>query len=210
MNETPVIRVAVVEDDPSYCEYLRSSMARSTTMECVACCTTAEDALKVLDKVRPQIVLMDIGLPHATGIDCIRALKARQPHMQFIVLTVFEDTDKIFPALQAGAMGYLLKSTDTQAVHKAIVDVMNGGAVMTSTIARKVVGYFHGPSAGSDSTALTPRERELADLLAQGYSYKEIAAEVSISVETVRRHIHNIYEKLHVRNRTEALRVMRR
>jgi len=149
---------------------------------------------------------MDIHLPGMSGIDCMRQLKQRQPKLQIMMLTVFEDHERIFQSLSAGASGYLLKQTPPDKLLEAITELHKGGAPMSMQIARRVVEVFRQPSPGAAAHAsLSPREKEIIALLGKGYLYKEIASQLGLSVETIRTHIHNIYEKLHVRTRTEAV-----
>jgi DNA-binding NarL/FixJ family response regulator len=166
--------------------------------------------MRVVPLRRPNVVLMDIGLPGMSGIDCAARLKEKMPSIQIIMLTVYEDTESIFRALKAGADGYLIKSSRPAKLLEAIQDVSKGGAALSSPIARKVVQHFHQlrpARAGKTSTVedLSPREREVLDLLASGYIYKEIGDKMGICVETVRTHVKNICEKMHVRNRVEAV-----
>lgn len=154
----------------------------------------------------PDVVLMDIRLPGMSGIDCVAQLRQALPTLQIIMLTVYEDSESIFRALKAGAAGYLVKSSPPPKLLEAIVDVSKGGAPMSSHIARKVVQHFHHPAAANGrSEELSPREREVLDLLASGYIYKEIGDQLGISPETVRTHVKNICEKMHVRSRLEAV-----
>lgn len=154
----------------------------------------------------PQVVLMDINLPGMNGIECVVFLKAAYPGIQVMMLTVFDNTDEIFKSLEAGATGYLLKKTPPARLLEAIADLVNGGSPMSSEIARKVVQVFHKPSIHKFPEAnLTAREEEILEYLAKGYLYKEIANSLFISIETVRTHIHKIYQKLQVRTRTEML-----
>ncbi|MGH7973379.1 MAG: response regulator, partial [Limisphaerales bacterium] len=182
----------------------------SQGIQCVGTCPTGEEAMRVVPLRRPNVVLMDIGLPGMSGIDCMARLKEKLPSIQIIMLTVYEDTESIFRALKAGADGYLVKSSPPAKLLEAIHDVSKGGAALSSPIARRVVQHFHRLSpagAGKTSTAedLSPREREVLDLLASGYIYKEIGDKMGICVETVRTHVKNICEKMHVRNRVEAV-----
>ncbi len=166
----------------------------------------AESALAALPGAGPDVVLSDINLPGLNGVECVRRLKPLLPHTQFVMLTVYEDADHIFQALAAGASGYLLKQVPRAELLAALKDVHEGGSPMTSKIARKVVQAFQ-PSrqAGADTAELSPREQELLDLLARGYLYKEIADAMKISVGTVNTYIRRIYEKLHVRSRSQAV-----
>ncbi|MGH7449822.1 MAG: response regulator, partial [bacterium] len=173
---------------------------------CVATYANAEAALEDLPDLEPGVVLMDIGLPGMSGIECIRILKTQHPKLQIMMLTVYEDDDKIFNSLVAGASGYILKKTPPDKLLESIRDLYNGGSPMSSQIARKVVQTFqHTQKPAQPIADLSKREQEILAYLAKGYLYKEIAATLHISVETVRTHLRNIYEKLHVRTRTEAV-----
>src|ERR1019366_6768432 len=153
-----------------------------------------------------DVVLMDINLPGAKGYDCVRQLKAALPAVQFLMLTVYEDSDSLFKSLKAGASGYLLKRTASARLVEAIQDVHSGGAPMTPQLARRVVQYFSRRNEGSASVShLTPGEREFLEQLAKGYAYKEIADRMTISIDTVRSYVRTVYEKLHVHSRTEAV-----
>jgi DNA-binding NarL/FixJ family response regulator len=172
----------------------------------VAAYANAENALEELPDQEADVVLMDIGLPGMSGIECIRTLKSQHPQMQIMMLTVYEDDDKIFNSLKAGATGYILKKTPPAQLLQAIQDLHNGGSPMSPQIARKVVQTFQSMRAPSQAAEpLSKREQEILAYLAKGHLYKEIAATLHISVETVRTHLRNIYEKLHVRTRTEAV-----
>jgi len=200
------IRVALVEDDPPVRAGLRLLIDSSPTCVCVGDFGTGEEALAKIPALDPQTVLMDIGLPGLSGIECIRRLKKLRPKLPIMMLTVFEDHDRIFQSLSAGASGYLLKQTPPDKLLEAIVELHRGGSPMSMQIARRVVETFQEPAAGAEATTgLSPREKEIVAGLAKGYLYKEIAAQLGISVETVRTHLHHIYEKLHVRSRTEAV-----
>jgi RNA polymerase sigma factor (sigma-70 family) len=200
------IRVALVEDDSQVRDRLVSLIDSSPGFQCAAACATAEEALQRLPTLSPDVVLMDIHLPGMSGIECIRRLKQQQPQLQITMLTVFEDHDRIFQSLAAGASGYLLKQTPPGKLLEAIAELHRGGSPMSAQIARQVVEAFQRPAsdqAGGEN--LTPREQEIIQLLARGYLYKEIADQLGLSVETVRTHLHRIYEKLHVHTRTEAV-----
>jgi DNA-binding NarL/FixJ family response regulator len=205
--QSSAIRVALVEDDRQVREGLRHLINRSTTCACVGAFGSAEEALTSLPGLEARVVLMDIDLPGMSGIECIRQLKARMPALQIMMLTVFEDHDRIFQSLTAGASGYLLKQTPPDKLLEAITELNRGGSPMSTQIARRVVDFFfHKASPREDATtSLSMREKEIIARLAKGYLYKEIAHELGISVETVRTHVHNTYEKLHVRSRTEAV-----
>lgn len=200
-----MITIGIVEDDA----VVRSSLARLTGefpgFRCLATCATGEEALKLLPDLQPQVVLMDVHLPQMSGIECTRRLKKILPETQVLMLTVYDDSDSIFRALKAGASGYLLKRSEPEEVLEAIKDVLKGGAPMSSQIARKVVQSFRESDPVADPAArLTEREAELLSYLTKGYANKEIADRMAITVPTVRTHLRNIYEKLHVRSRTEA------
>lgn len=205
-TEAQRIRVAVVEDDAAVRGGLEVLINNSDSCRCIAAFSNAEEALVRLPALQPDVVLMDIQLPGLSGIDCIRRLKELQPKLQIMMLTVFEDHDRIFQSLQAGASGYLLKQTPPEKLLEAIAELRQGGAPMSMQIARRVVEVFQQKSPDPAKAAgLSPREREIIALLGKGFLYKEIAAQLGLSVETIRTHIHNIYEKLHVQTRTEAV-----
>jgi DNA-binding NarL/FixJ family response regulator len=200
------ITVSIVEDDAPARQILTGWFRRAEGFRCLSDYGSAETALAHLPQERPAVVLMDINLPGMSGIECVRRLKALLPQTQFVMLTVYEDADHIFDALAAGACGYLLKQTPRQELLAALRDVHAGGSPMTSNIARKVVQSFQSaPSHAPAPEDLSPREREVLELLARGYLYKEIADTLNISVLTVNTYIRRIYEKLHVRSRGQAV-----
>lgn len=199
------IRVSIVEDSNEIRESLAVLLRSSEGFSLHGAYGSGEAALEHVPASRPDVLLMDINLPGMSGIECLRKLKLDIPDLQVIMLTVYEDPDAIFDSLSAGASGYLLKRTTPEKILEAIHDVSLGGAPMSSQIARKVVKSFSTPAL-EPSQGLTPREHEILELLARGYRYKEIGETLEISVETVRSHLHNVYEKLHVRSRTEAVR----
>ena len=205
-RENAALKVAIVEDQTG----VRQSWARllnsTPGLVCVATCASGEDALLTLPQVAPQVVLMDIQLPAMTGIECTTRLKPLLPTTQFLMVTVYEDAERIFEALKAGASGYLLKTTPPAELVAAIQDVVRGGVPMTGEVARKVIAAFHQPTAPMAPTVqLSTREAEVLDLLSQGYANKEIADRLQITYDTVRAHLKHTYEKLHVRSRTEAV-----
>lgn len=207
--QAPLTSVAVVEDDSRVRESLCVLIEGANGFTCSGTYSTAEKALNAIPKAPPSVVLMDIHLPDISGIECVQRLKAACPTLMVIMLTVHEDDDAIFRALQAGANGYLLKRTPPTEILDAISEVHRGGAPMSSSIARKVIQSFHQepPKAAKDAEALTltSRERAILELLAKGYFYKEIAAELGIQYETVHTHVRSIYQKLHVRSRFQAV-----
>ena len=198
--------VIVVEDDRGLREQLVKILNSALGIRCVGACISGEDAVRLVPTKKPDVVLMDIRLPGMSGIDCVSELKQILPGLHVIMLTVYEDSESIFRALKAGANGYLVKSSPPGKLLEAIQDVSKGGAPMSSPIARKVVQHFH--LLGSPRTRaedLSPREREVLELLASGYIYKEIGDKLGIGVETVRTYVKNICEKMHVRSRLEAV-----
>ena len=201
------IAVSIVEDDPGVRSSLVKLINSSPGYRCVSHHSSAESALDEIPKSKPDVTLMDINLPGLNGVECVRKLKPLLPRTQVIMLTVYQNTDNIFKALAAGATGYLLKQTPPAELLAAIRDVNAGGSPMNSHIARKIVQSFQESSAAphDESEALSPREAEVLDLLAKGFLYKEIADQMKISYATVHTHIRHVYEKLHVRSRTEAV-----
>ena len=204
-NRDP-IPVAVIEDTPALGKLIRRIVDSMDGIQTSGIWENAEDGLKAIDKGPPDVVLMDISLPGMDGITATAKLKEKHPDVEVIMLTVYDDNDKIFDALKAGASGYLLKQASPDELCRAIFDVNAGGAPMSAEIARLVVGAFHRPASNKNTEAfnLTKRETEIVQLVAKGLANKEVAADLTIGVETVRVHLKHIYEKLHVRSRTEA------
>ena len=202
------IEVAIVEDNQALGESLQRVVESIPEARCIGVWTTAEEGLKKIDAFRPSIVLMDINLPGMSGIEATALLKRFLPEIQVIIVTVHREHEKIFDAHKAGACGYLIKRSRAADVRQAILDVHSGGAPMSAEIARRVVEAFHMPLAKSipeqETVHLSQRETSVAQLIAEGLANKEIADRLGISTETVRGHLKNIYEKLHVRSRTEA------
>ena len=200
------IAVAIVEDDVPAREILAGWIRNAEDFRCVGEFYDAETALTKLPREKPSVVLFDINLPGMNGIECVRKLKPRLPGTQFVMVTVYEDANHIVDALSAGASGYLLKQTRRTELINALRDVHAGGSPMSSQIARKVVQSFRRSDSETDGTdELSPREREVIELLTRGYLYKEIAERLTISVPTVSTYIRRIYEKLHVRSRAQAV-----
>ncbi len=200
------ISVSIVEDNDKLRATLARVVNRAEGFRCLSQYANAEDALKDLPQVRPDVVLMDINLPGMNGVQCVRQLKVLLPEIQVMMLTVYEDTENIFNALAAGANGYMLKRTSSKELLEAIQDVQRGGSPMTMHIARKVVQSFQHTAATAQPTEnLSEREQQVLDCLTQGLMYKEIAEKLGISYETVHTYIRRIYEKLQVRTRTEAV-----
>jgi DNA-binding NarL/FixJ family response regulator len=213
MAQTPsdkLIRIAIVEDHAALQDAWREVIEDTPGFEYTGAFSNAEDALEGLPKLRPDVVLMDINLPGMSGIECTRRLKTLLPGIQVLIMTVYDDTESIFAALSAGATGYLLKRSSSEELVRSIIDVHHGGAPMTSQIARKVVWSFtEAPAAAGAKVAteagLSSRELEILELLARGYVTKEVAHELKISLSTAQTHMRNIYSKLHVHTRTEAV-----
>jgi len=200
------IAVSIIEDDAPARGILADWIRRAPGFRCAGAHGSGESALATLPNEKPTVVLMDINLPGMTGIECVRRIKPLLPDTQFVMLTVYEDAEHIYNALAAGASGYLLKRTPRAELLAALKDVHAGGSPMTSHIARKVVQSFQrAGSQISEGEDLSPREREVLELLARGYLYKEIAESLQISVPTVNTYIRRIYEKLHVRSRSQAV-----
>lgn len=197
------IRVAVVEDNPSLREHIGAMLPASCS--CVGLCPNAEEALATLPKLKPNIVLMDIQLPGMSGIECVRKLAIELPETQILMITVYDDSDSVFESLAAGASGYLLKPLESAALADAIQEVLNGGAPMSMSIARRVIQTFRKPAHSTDEKALAARELEILEMLAKGFLKKEIADKLGISYWTIQTHVGRIYKKLHVHSRSQAV-----
>lgn len=200
------VSVSIVEDNDQLRATLARVINRAEGFRCASQHASAEEALKELPQIAPDVVLMDINLPGMNGVECVRQLKPLLPKTQIVMLTVYEDTENIFNALAAGATGYLLKRTSKDELLSAIREVQAGGSPMTAHIARKVVQSFQRPVPAAQPTEnLSEREREVLELLSQGFLYKEIADKLGVGYETVHTYVRRIYEKLQVRTRTEAV-----
>jgi DNA-binding NarL/FixJ family response regulator len=201
-----MIAVSVVDDEKKLCESIATFLNDSPGFRCVSMYGSAEVALKHLPADHPDVVLMDINMAGMDGIECVKHLKVLMPEVQVVMLTVYEDPEKIFQALAAGATGYLLKRFTPDELLQAIRDVLAGGSPMSHAIARKVVASFQSAKpVGDKQSQLSPREERVLDCLAQGLAYKQIGEELDISINTIRTHLRHIYEKLHVQSRTEAV-----
>lgn len=200
------IKVAIVDDDEGIRSGLSALIKRAKEFKLLGEYANGETALKEIPALQPDVVIMDINLPGMKGYDCVRQIKSANPAIQFLMLTVYEDSDSLFNSLRAGASGYLLKRTASARLLEAIKDVYDGGAPMTPQLARRVVQFFSKPAAEAPALArLTPAEQKFLDNLANGYAYKEIADRMGISIDTVRSYVRTVYEKLHVHSRTEAV-----
>jgi len=200
------IAIAIIEDDAGISEELTHIFAEVPDFSCVCVCRNVRTALSQVPLRSPDVILMDIKLPDGSGIECTAELKRRLPQAQVMILTVYEDSAQIYKALAAGASGYLLKRTPPEELIRAVRELKHGGVPMSGEVARKVIQTFRKePESVEKIDRPTPREEEVLDLLARGRPSKEIATELGISVETVNSHLKHIYEKLHVRSRTEAV-----
>jgi DNA-binding NarL/FixJ family response regulator len=199
-----MITISIIEDQPEVRESLVACLDNESGLRCVGAHATGEEGLRTIPKENPDVVLMDIHLPGMNGIQCVSRLKKSLPKVQVLMLTTYDDSDLIFDSLRAGANGYLLKNIPQNEMVQAVQQVHAGGAPMTLQIARKVINHFHETKPNKELENLSARELEILRLLAKGYRYKEIADQLSINIGTVRTHVSNVYEKLHVHSRTEA------
>jgi DNA-binding NarL/FixJ family response regulator len=198
-------RVVLVEDRKELSRQWAGIIETFDDLKCVGTCASAEEALEIIPRINPDVILMDIRLPLMSGIECTSRLKEMLPATPIVILTVLDDDELIFRALEAGADGYLLKRSKPMDLRAALLDVLNGGAPMSSAIARRVVGSFKKSSAPLKNVQLSAREAEVLKFLSMGFSNKEIADQIKLSIETVRSYLKSIYKKLHVRSRTEAV-----
>jgi len=199
-----MISVSIVEDLPEVRSSIERLIREQPDLLLLSSSSNSEDAMPLIKEAQPDVVIMDINMPGISGIECISKIKDDCPATQFMIFTIYENDEKVFNALAAGASGYLLKKTSPEKILEAIIELNKGGSPMSTQIARKVINHFKESNVpGHDS--LTKKENEILNLLSKGFLYKEIAAKLSISVGTVTQHIHNIYEKLHVTNKTEAI-----
>ncbi len=200
-----MIKVGIVEDNKTVREGFETLLNRTPGFQCVCACATVGEALRKIPKVIPAVVLMDIQLPDATGVECTAKIKELLPAVQIVIVTVYEDSERIFQALRAGACGYLLKRAQPEKVIAAIREAHEGGVPMTPEIARKVIGQFRSQAATATQVEhLSDREREVLELVMHGFGNKTIADRLGVTVAAVKWHLQHIYEKLHVHSRTEA------
>lgn len=200
------ITLCIVEDLDEVREGLKQFILLNPEFNILDTFSTAEEALIEIPRLKPEIVIMDISLPGMNGIECIRQVKDKSPATQFMMFTIYENDEKVFEALKAGASGYLLKNTGLVQIIEALKELHNGGSPMSANIARKLVSVFRDKEKETATIeVLSKRENDILQLLSKGLLYKEISEQLAISTSTVRQHIHHIYEKLHVQNRTEAL-----
>lgn len=204
-------KVAIVEDKAGICEQLAEIIDSTPDMTCVCVCRNATTAIKRIPEAAPDVIIMDIHLPDGSGIFCTSRIKRELPDTQIVIFTVNDDSEQIVRALEAGASGYLLKSTPSTEFIAAIRDVTRHGAPMTREVAHKLIETFHRKAPVLDTTEpLTPREEEILQLLSDGLLYKEIGERLNIKLDTVGSHLKSIYRKLHVRSRTQAVMKYRR
>jgi DNA-binding NarL/FixJ family response regulator len=205
-RSSQAVRIGIVEDQPGVAESLKKLINRGGRFQVIGTYPDGETALEEIPRQKPDLVLMDIGLPGMSGIECVRALKAMLPSLPIIMLTVYDEGDYLFDSLKAGASGYLLKRTTGEKLVEAITEARLGGVPLTRQMAGKMACYFQQLGAAtSEMATLSKRERETLALLAEGFRYKEIADRLGIAIETVREYVHNTYHKLHVSSRTEAV-----
>ena len=200
-----MVSVVVIEDLADYRNGLVNLINWTEGYICKGAYATAEEAIQYLPAVLPDVALVDIGLPGKSGIELVEYIHKNFPKTLCMICTAYDEDEKVFNALKAGAYGYILKSTSPAGIMEAIHQLVNGGSPMSSDIARKVIASFQPAQAHPETEKLTAREKQILEILSKGLLYKEIAAQLSISIDTVKRHCFNIYEKLHVSNRTEAI-----
>jgi DNA-binding NarL/FixJ family response regulator len=206
MPDRVPIRVSIVEDQRQTREGLAALLSGTDGFRVIGSFSAMEEALRRLQGGWPDVVLLDIRLPGMSGIDGVRRLRELQPALPVLMLTVYGDDDHVFEAICAGASGYLLKDTPPARLLDSIREVVGGGAPMSPEIARKVVETFQRVTPPKESELrLSPREAQILKLLAEGHSYKTAARELAISLDTIRFHVRNIYEKLHVHSKSEAV-----
>jgi len=200
-----LITVSIVEDIDDVRNGLAGIIRMSEGFIVINSFASAEEALPVLISSPPDIVIMDINLPGMNGIDCIRQARIKNPQIQFMMFTIYENSDTVFDALEAGATGYLLKNSSPAKIVESLRELYEGGSPMNAEIAKKLVTRFQKKASTLDEYHLTPKEHEVLQLMSKGYLYKEIAAELNNTVNTIKQHIRHIYEKLHVQNKAEAI-----
>jgi DNA-binding NarL/FixJ family response regulator len=200
-----MITVFIVEDNKDILVLLKTIVASNDEYYCAGEASTGLLAMEKIPEIQPDVVLMDIGLPDISGIECVLQLKKKCPKTEFIMCTAYDEDEKVFKALEAGANSYILKRSNPQLLLQAIQEVMEGGSPMSPDIARKIVGRFQQKSDAREKYHITPKEEEVLQLLSFGHTYDEIAGSLNITTKTLKRHIYNIYEKLHVDNKMEAV-----
>ncbi len=204
-GDEDVIRVTIVEDDDEVRDGLCWLLNHSDGFACIGTCRSCPDLLTHIEVNTPDVILMDIGLPGKSGIECAQTVKELYPRVEILMVTVYTDEEKVFQSIRNGAVGYILKNTSPEKLLDSIREAYHGGAPMSPEVARKVITYFRGSDSTELTAPLSQREVEVLQFLVDGHSYKSIADKLSISAHTVRFHLHNIYEKLHVRSRAELV-----
>lgn len=205
MSEKLIIRTAILDDDREFSEVLSMILNKSEGFKCVATYQNCDEALKKIEEDLPDILLLDIEMPGKSGIESLKEIKSAFPTVKVMMLTVYSDSEKIFQSLRGGAVGYLLKKSPTEKLLEAIREAEDGGAPFSGEVARKVLQYFQTPSSQLNPTLLSEREKEVLNALVEGHSTKAIADKLFVSTHTVRFHLHNIYVKLHVNSKYEAI-----
>ncbi|MCL5029107.1 MAG: response regulator transcription factor [Bacteroidetes bacterium] len=205
MSEKSIIRIAILDDDQEFREVLSMILNKSEGFKCVATYQSCAEALKKIEEDLPDILLLDIEMPGKSGIESLKEIKSVFPTVEVMMLTVYSDSEKIFQSLRNGAVGYLLKKSPTDKLLEAIREASEGGAPFSGEVARKVLQYFQTPVGQVIPSLLSEREKEVLDALVEGHSTKNIADKLFVSTHTVRFHLHNIYVKLHVNSRSEAV-----
>lgn len=201
-----MISICIVEDTIDILQGLECIIRKNSSFKLLRSFTNAVEAIKEIPTLEPDIVLADINLPQKSGIECMREIKENCPDMQFIMFTIYEDSDQVFEALKAGASGYILKNTPPEKIVESLLELHEGGSPMSPKIARKVLNSFNvEPKKNHFNDLLTKKEIEILAQLSKGYLYKEIAEKEHISISTVKTHLNHIYQKLQVQNRTEAI-----
>lgn len=200
-----MISIAMVEDNQQIQELLQATIALEEDMNCIAVFSNGAAAIEKLPDLLPDVVLMDIGLPDINGIECVRQLKPLCPGTEFMMCTIYDEDEKVWQALEYGASSYILKRSKPEFLVNAIREVHAGGSPMSADIARKLVRRFQPVPDAQKDYHITPREKEILELLSKGLMYKEVAQQLTISINTLKRHIYNLYEKLHVDNKVEAI-----
>jgi DNA-binding NarL/FixJ family response regulator len=201
-----MITICIIEDIIDIQKGLQEIIESDSRFNLLRCFDNAEDAIRELPQLKPEVVLTDINLPGKTGIDCVQEMKAILPDLQFIMFTIYEDNDQVFEALKAGASGYILKNTAPEKIIESLIELHEGGSPMSPKIARKVLSTFSMPMTENPvQELLSKREQEVLELLSKGFLYKEIADKLNISISTVKRHLNSIYTKLQVQNKVEAV-----
>ena len=200
-----MISVGLIEDTENYSAAVASLLRLSDEVQLAGIWKDAESAILKVPEILPDVILTDIQLPGMNGIECIRKLKIECPSIQFMILTVFEEDEKIFEALNAGATGYLLKSAPPETIFNSIKEIHNGGSPMSPGIARKIISHFQSPLNKDGHQIFTAREKQVLDLMAEGKLVKEIAGNLDVTVHAIKKHIKNIYLKMHVQNKVEAV-----